>query len=499
MQQETKGDNIQQPEEKQKISFDYLKKHIGLFFRDILAIEGVDYQATIEDVKQDMVFRGHRAWILVFSILIASIGLNENSTAVIIGAMLISPLMGPIVAIGLSIGTYDFETFKRGLKNYFIAIIISLIASTVYFWLTPIKEAHSELLSRIRPTFLDVLIALFGGFAGIIAEARQEKSNVIPGVAIATALMPPLCTAGYGLGTGQMRFFLGAMYLFFINSVFISIATYLMVKYLRFPRKKFVDPHRERNIKRLITAFAVVVIIPSAFIFLNVVKESRFTSRASQFVSREIMLDSTQLISKNIVFTDTVAFIDLYFIGKPVDPSQIHQWHRKLVQYNLSARGNWFKRLVMPDSVSLRIFQAKDNTELMQKKLANIDRLLRQQIKSDVLEELYRKNEQLLADKDKRIAFLEQQIMRIKADSVPVLNLYKELRVNYPRLRHVAFARSVYCLNDTLLDTIPVLIVQWQPRTNYYYRRASEKKMLQWLKVRLDLDTAIILEQKIMY
>ncbi len=487
---------IKNTQQRQKISFETLKEHIVLFFKDILAIEGVDYQATIEGVKQDMVFRGHKAWILIFSILIASIGLNENSTAVIIGAMLISPLMGPIVAIGLSIGTYDFDTFKRGLKNLLIAVSISLVASTLYFWITPIKEAHSELLARIRPTFLDVLIALFGGFAGIIAEARREKSNVIPGVAIATALMPPLCTAGYGLGTGQMRFFLGAMYLFFINSVFISIATYLMVKYLRFPTKKFVDKAKEKRIKRSITAFAIVVIIPSTIIFFNVIKESRFDSLATQFVQKEVILDSTQLISQNFIYSDTVAYIDLYFIGKPVGDDQMKLWTKKLDQYNISARGNWLKKIFMPDSVILRVFQAKDNSELMHQELAHMDRLLRQQIKSDLLEELYRKNEQLLADKDKRIAFLEQQIMELKADSVPVYNLYGELKVNYPRIETIAYANGVYCFNDTLIDTIPTLIVKWMPRTNYYYKRASEQKISQWLKIRLSLDTAVVIEQK---
>ncbi len=469
-------------------------KDIKAFFRDILAIEGVDYENTISDVREDMVFRGHKAWILVFSILIASIGLNENSTAVIIGAMLISPLMGPIVAIGLAIGTYDMDTFKRGLKNLAIAVVISILASTLYFWLTPIKEAHSELLARIRPTFLDVLIALFGGFAGIIAAARREKSNVIPGVAIATALMPPLCTAGYGLGTGQMRFFLGAIYLFFINSVFISIATYIMVKYLKFPRKHFVDAHREKRIKRFITVFAFVVIIPSAIIFLNVIKESRFKSLASQFIDNEVIVKDAQLISKNLVYTDTMAYIDLYFIGRPVQDSLIDSWQKKLDQYGIAAGNKRYKRLIMPSRVKLRIFQAKDNTALMQQKLENIDRRLRQQIKSDLLEELYRKNEQLLADKDKRIAFLENEITRIKADSIPVIDIYKELLINYPRIEELGFARGVYCMNDSTVDTIPTLLVKWKYRTNYYYRKASEKKIARWLKIRLHLDTAKVVE-----
>jgi uncharacterized hydrophobic protein (TIGR00271 family) len=184
--------------------------------------EGTDILSTIEGIKRDIVFRGHTAWILIFSILIASIGLNVNSTAVIIGAMLISPLMGPILGVGLSIGIFDFNTFVKSLKNFGIAILISLITSTLYFIITPLDIEQSEILARTKPTLLDVLVALFGGFAGIIAGSRKEKSNVIPGVAIATALMPPLCTAGYGLANLKFDYFLGAFYLF-LSTLFLSV------------------------------------------------------------------------------------------------------------------------------------------------------------------------------------------------------------------------------------------------------------------------------------
>lgn len=205
----------------------------------------------IENVKKGIEFKGMNLWVLIFAIFIASIGLNVNSTAVIIGAMLISPLMGPIMGIGLGIGINDFELIKKSYKNLGVAVLISVITSTFYFLITPLSDAQSELLARTTPTIWDVFIALFGGLAGIVAATRKSISNVIPGVAIATALMPPLCTAGYGLATGTLSYFLGAMYLFFINSVFISLATYLIVRFTKFHKKEFLDPLREKKSKTL--------------------------------------------------------------------------------------------------------------------------------------------------------------------------------------------------------------------------------------------------------
>lgn len=186
-----------------------------------------DEQLTVESIRNGVEFRGANLWILVFATFIASLGLNVNSTAVIIGAMLISPLMGPIMGVGLAIGINDFELMKRSLKSYFIATVFSVTTATIYFAFTPLDEVQSELLARTSPTIYDVFIALVGGLAGIVAVATKEKGNVIPGVAIATALMPPLCTAGFGLATGNLLYFLGAFYLYFINSVFISLATFL--------------------------------------------------------------------------------------------------------------------------------------------------------------------------------------------------------------------------------------------------------------------------------
>ncbi len=231
-------------------------KSTAEFFHGILHIkDGTDYEGTVKGIKRDLVFKGHSIWILVSSIFIASIGLNQNSTAVVIGAMLISPLMGPILGVGLAVGTYDWEALKRSIKYFIVAIVVSIITSTLYFLMTPLKDAQSELLARTEPNILDVFIAVFGGIAGIVAGSRKEKTNVIPGVAIATALMPPLCTAGYGLATAQYNYFFGAFYLFFINSFFISLSTVLVVRYLRFPLVNYISKLHEKKNKNLYCNF----------------------------------------------------------------------------------------------------------------------------------------------------------------------------------------------------------------------------------------------------
>ena len=227
-----------------KLSFKEFFKELWKRIKELVNIaEDTDIAATINNISKGVEFKGDNVWVLFFAIIIASVGLNVNSTAVIIGAMLVSPLMGPIMGIGLSVGIYDLVLLRKSLKNLLLMVVISLIASSLYFLVTPLSEAQSELLARTNPTIFDVFIALFGGLAGILAQSRkQEKITIVSGVAIATALMPPLCTAGYGIGTGQLRYFFGAFYLFFINSFFIALATFLMVRYLKFPKKTFINP-----------------------------------------------------------------------------------------------------------------------------------------------------------------------------------------------------------------------------------------------------------------
>ena len=242
MEEEKKVNNVGETDSSslnEKITFNEVFKKIYTYVVDLVKLnEDTDVDSTIMSIKKAVEFRGVNTWILAFAIIVASVGLNVNSTAVIIGAMLISPLMGPINGIGLAIGISDSELLRKSLKNLLVMVVISLLASSSDFLLTPLSDAQSELLARTTPTIFDVFIAFFGGFAGIVAISRKDQPfTVISGVAIATALMPPLCTAGYGIGTGQMQFFIGALYLFFINSFFIALATFIMVRYLKFPQK----------------------------------------------------------------------------------------------------------------------------------------------------------------------------------------------------------------------------------------------------------------------
>ena len=257
----------------EKVTKESFLKRTYQKIRDISNLhDDTNIEATIASITKDIEFKGANVWILFLAVIVASVGLNVNSTAVIIGAMLISPLMGPINGVGLAIGIDDNMLLHTSLRNLLIMVVISLTASTTYFIVSPLSDAQSELLARTTPTIFDVLIAFFGGMAGIVAASRKEgKITIISGVAIATALMPPLCTAGYGLATGQFSYFFGAFYLFFINSFFIALATFIVVRYLHFPVKEIVDPVKRRVQRRNITIFSVLMIVPSVYMAWNVV------------------------------------------------------------------------------------------------------------------------------------------------------------------------------------------------------------------------------------
>ncbi|MBK9290980.1 MAG: DUF389 domain-containing protein [Bacteroidetes bacterium] len=259
-----------------------------------------DQDVVYKEIQKGIIFKGTNLWILIFAIIVASVGLNMNSTAVIIGAMLISPLMGPINGMGYSIATYDFELFKKSIKNFSFAILASLVASAAYFTLSPVSTAHSELLARTSPTIYDVLIALFGGLAGIVAISSKQKGNVIPGVAIATALMPPLCTAGYGLATWQFNFFFGALYLFTINTIFIAIASVWISQLLKFPIRTIVDEGQKKNINRIITLVITIVLLPSIFFGYKLVQQEEFLQNANLYVSNVSLFEGNYLLKHDI-------------------------------------------------------------------------------------------------------------------------------------------------------------------------------------------------------
>ena len=294
---------------------DYLQRTVR-YYANIY--DHIDTAGAVERIKSAIWFRGPNVWILAFSIIIASVGLNVNSTAVIIGAMLISPLMGPIIGLGLALGTNDLDLLKLALKNLLVMVAISLVASTLFFLLSPLDLINpTELEARTRPTIYDVLVALFGGFAGILETSRRERGTVIAGVAIATALMPPLCTAGYGLSCLDFHFFGGAMYLFVINTVFITLATFFMVKYLRFKTVAGLDPALVQKRKHLMSTIVAIVVVPSIISAVGLVKDNNFERNVEAFV-RENRLVSRSYIYDYRIYSDHGRKVEIFLTGEPM-------------------------------------------------------------------------------------------------------------------------------------------------------------------------------------
>lgn len=285
-------------------------------------------------INDGISFTGPNLWVLVFAILIASLGLNINSTAVIIGAMLISPLMGPIIGMGYAVGTNDFELFKKSLKNYIVATLISLATAAVYFAVTPYRGAQSELLARTSPTIYDVLIALCGGAAGIVALGAKDRGNILPGVAIATALMPPLCTAGFGIASLSLKYFLGAFYLYFINTVFIALATFIGVRAMKFRRKADLEDKASRNVRRYIIAIVIITMVPAVIMTVNIIGESIFDSSLRRFVSHEMNFSGTQIISQKADRSNKV--LTVAAVGKEIPQKDINDLNLKLPAYGMA-------------------------------------------------------------------------------------------------------------------------------------------------------------------
>lgn len=442
------------------------------YFKSLLDLNhGSDEELTKEEILSNIEFKGANLWILAFSIFIASIGLNVNSTAVIIGAMLISPLMGPILGIGLSVGINDFESLMKSIKNLAVAVTIAVMTSTIYFTLSPLSEAQSELLARTTPTIFDVFIALFGGLAGIVGTSRKLKGNVIPGVAIATALMPPLCTAGYGLATGEPSYFFGAFYLFFINSVFITLSTLLIVRIMKFKQKAFMNKENEKKTKIYIAGFVILTIIPSIIIGARVVKESYFNQNALRFIDENTQFQDVAVINKKINYSTDSTSIELTLYGDIISDERINELRQKLQYYNL-------------EETKLIIRQQKDNTGKLRDEL-NKD------LKVSLLEEIYKKNEDALKDKDSKIKFLESELQKYRESNYPVDLLTKEIKVVFPDIKKFSFSSVIVSDIDSLkLDTIPTAITEWKVKND------NPVKFENWLKARLNLNNVKVVSVK---
>lgn len=433
---------------------------IKAFLREYLDLrkDKDDELQTVESIKKGVEFKGANLWILIFAIFMASLGLNVNSTAVIIGAMLISPLMGPIMGVGLSVGMNDFELMKRSLKSFFITTAFSVTTATIFFLFTPIAEAQSELLARTSPTIYDVFIALFGGLAGVVALSTKEKGNVIPGVAIATALMPPLCTAGYGLASGNLIYFLGAFYLYFINSVFISLATFLGVRVMHFQRKEFVDKNREKKVRKYIVLIVILTMCPAIYLTIGIIKETFFMSAANKFISEELSFENTQVLDKKIYYTNDSAEIRVVLIGPEVPQASIAIARNKLKDYKLP------------------------NTRLVVLQGMNNDAMDISSIRAMVMEDFYKNSEQRLQQQELKIDTLEQSLQKYKTYDELSRKIIPELKVLYPSVTALSISHSLETRVDSMkTDTFALAVLKFNKQPS-----ASDKaKISQWLKARV--------------
>lgn len=418
--------------------------------------EKEDELETIESIRKGIEFKGTNLWVLIFATFVASLGLNTNSTAVIIGAMLISPLMGPIMGFGLGLGISDFDLIKRSFRNFATATVFSVITSTLFFLISPISEAQSELLARTQPTVYDVLIAFFGGLAGIVASSTKSKGNVIPGVAIATALMPPLCTAGYGLASGNLIYFLGAFYLYFINSVFISLATFLGVRVMHFQRKEFVDKTREKTVRKYIVLIVVLTMCPAVYLTFGIIKSTFYEAAANRFINDQLSFENTQVLDKKISYDHKEVRVVL--IGPEVPDASISIARSKLKEYKL-------------EDTKLIVLQGMNNEAVDVSS-----------IRAMVMEDFYKNSEQRLQQQAVKISQLETTLEQYRTYDAMSRTLVPELKVLYPSITTFSIAHSLEVRVDSMkTDTVTLAVLKFARHPSV----AEKEKISEWLKARV--------------
>ena len=423
-----------------------------------------DTDAATRSIRSNVSFRGPNVWILAFSIIIASVGLNVNSTAVIIGAMLISPLMGPIIGIGLGLGVNDTKLIRVGLKNLIVMVGISLIASTLYFLLTPLKLANpTELLARTNPTIYDVIIALFGGAAGLLEISRKEKGTVLSGVAIATALMPPLCTAGYGLATGTFKYFFGALMLFIINGVFIIIATYVMSKILGFQEYEFQDQKTAKRTRTLVTLVVILVAVPSILSAVRMIKSNTFQQNASSFVADNRMLSSGYIYDYE-VDTHKGGRISLYIAGSMLDDADKEKLKSSARDHGIDPeRISFFEHQIVP---------GEDRSA---------DKLVK---------DIYERTDSEISKREAEIRVLENELTKYRQQEIPYLQISRELTSQFPQVKDIYISRGADINTDSLSTQDCILVVA---RTERVLDDEDKQKMTDYLKVRLNETTVVVL------
>lgn len=436
------------------------------FFQNITDIhEGSDQVGTINSIMANKTMTGANVWLLISAIMVASIGLDTNSPAVIIGAMLISPLMSPILGIGLSVAINNKSTLRISLKHFGISIVVSLVTSFIYFSITPLSSvATSEMLARTSPTFFDVLVAFFGGIAGVVSGTRLEKSNAIPGVAIATALLPPLCVSGYGLAHGEWWIFLNAFYLFFINSVFVALATYLIVRLLDFPFKQYVNETERVRAQYMMVGFVILVIVPSVFIFSRVLRDLR----QKQYVEEYIAANFENAVNnvEKIEGTDTLE-LTVFWFGKPMISNDSLTHAKDLLQ----------------KKVAFRVIQSEYGQEY-----ANH---VRRSLKSDELLEALKNEkkskEQIIEEKNK----LEVELEDLETRKHLLSSVSDNYKKTFPELERLSYG-EIEQTTDSACVHMPVLFFEWKKNTPNNKKSDYQQRIATLFKESHQLDTIVV-------
>ncbi|MGI8950510.1 MAG: TIGR00341 family protein [Chitinophagaceae bacterium] len=428
------------------------------YIQDILDLRtNSDFEKTKSTINDGVTIRGYNLWMLICSSILASIGLDTNSTAIIIGAMLISPLMSPILGVGFSVAIHDNQLLKRSLRNLGLAVFISFAVSVFYFVLTPLGQVTGEEQARTYPTLLDVLVALFGGIAGIVSISRHEQTNAIPGVAIATALMPPLCVAGFGLGTMHWDYFLGSFYLFFINAVFISLATYLIVKYLHFPEKQFVNKKLQRKYSYWFTAISIIVLMPSIYFLYTVYQKEQINEDINNLVLTPIKKEGNEILKWEVINKDTSKLITVYISGKPLKDSL-----KQSIDNNLKSH-----HMALYHLKPMRINLSKEEVSKLSAEMTK-----------QMFQEMQLKN-------------LDSEKINQPKDTLSYVQLIKEVKAAFPFVDTLSNGWLTKPDSLAKIDTIPIIFYKSKRRV----AKLQQEQLYQFLKIRFSKDTVALIKQ----
>ena len=443
---------------------------IGRFARNVrerfdLLEDSASQEEVEASVYKSVEFKGTNLWVLICATFIASLGLNVNSTAVIIGAMLISPLMGPIIGVGMSLGINDFQLLKKSLRNFMWMFAVSIITSSIFFVISPYSNAQSELLARTSPTTYDVLIAFFGGIAGMLAQTRRDRTGtVISGVAIATAIMPPLCTAGFGIANGEIRFIFGALYLFMINAVFIALASYIMVLFLKYEKKTMLDEAKSKRMNQYMMLLALIIIVPSLVMTVGIIRRTQFETNVDKYIDNVFRFNSTMVVDyeKYYHYDGKKSSIEVNLVGEPLSRNMIENATAQMVFYGL------------------------ENTELVVRQADNNDRI--------DFSTIQRSFEEIVNEKNKTIEKLETRLVTIQTvDTIAVSDLAREIPLIDANVGAVAVSKHIsYTTNGQPSDTTIVVSVTGKSKDVVI----DNSKIRDWLCIRLKTDKIEVIERQ---